>query len=88
MPKINIVNIDDIVNRVNSGICNRCSETLSKYWVTLTEGEQITGISRQTLYRWVKIGIIEIRKSASTGKNGFDIIKLRDDLMYIRHLHG
>jgi DNA invertase Pin-like site-specific DNA recombinase len=80
-PVIN--NIDEVIHLIDKGI----EKLEHKKWyfpVTFTDAAKLTGISRQTLYRWCKKDILEL----GTGNYRIDLHKLKKNILSIKKIHG
>jgi DNA invertase Pin-like site-specific DNA recombinase len=82
-PKIN--NIDEIISLIDKAI-EKVKIEHNGYWhlflndVSFTEAARLTGISRQTLYRWA-------RKDIFPNKGWVDLGELKKNMLEIKKIH-
>ena len=88
-PQIN--NIDETMGCIDKGIANNTSVYVgygsTKDYVTLSKAADLTGISRQTLNRWEKDGIITTYQSNHFKRYVFSLKELKETLLLIQKRH-
>jgi DNA invertase Pin-like site-specific DNA recombinase len=79
-PKINHIN--EIVRLIDNGIEEIKKRKFLIFSVSLTDAANLTGISRQTFYRWEKKGIVKMVEYGC-----INLVELKGTILKIKEIH-